>query len=230
MSDFVRHICAEQIKGARGMLGWTQEALASASGLALNTIRRIENGKISPRDQTFDLIRQAIEKNGLEFIPDGIKRHKSETWTLTGQEGSQALYNDIMQSAVVGDCFDVVAIADSCDMLSNVFCDRDDWLNRLNEFANIKCLLLKDGGEWPDLENIRFLSVVSDQDLLHHCFIYGNKYVIVNQRTGDNGFRFTFCADAGLASCRHIQFDMIWEKYKAINEPIKPAKASRVSV
>lgn len=210
------------------MLGWTQEELASVSGLALNTIRSIENGKISPRDQTFKLIRQAIENEGLEFITDGIKRHKSETWTLTGQEGSQALYSDIMQSAVVGDCFDVVAIVDACDMFASIFCDRADWLNRLNEFASIKCLLLKGSGRMLEFKNIGFRSVVSDQDLLHHCFIYGNKYVIVNQRTGEDGFRFTFCADAGLASCRHIQFDMIWNKYKTVDEPVELTKASKI--
>jgi len=46
------NINARQIKAARALLDWSQENLASASGLSIATIRKIESGHISPRDKT----------------------------------------------------------------------------------------------------------------------------------------------------------------------------------
>jgi len=218
-------INAEQIRGARAMLNWTQGDLASVSGLALNTIRSIESGKISPRDQTFKLIHKAIEKEGLEFIPDGVKRRKSETWTLTDQEGCQALYNDMLQTSITGDCDEVVAFVDSYEMFSNIFCGRPDWLHKINEFANIKCLILEDVEHKPGLENIKFRKVVSGGNLFHYCFVYGNRHVMVVP-LGKDCFRFVFYMDSGMASFHRIQFDLIWGGTEGINKPVKLTKVS----
>ena len=63
---------ARQIKAARALLDWSQDDLASHSGLSVNTIRKMELGHISPRGKTSHAIRHAFEDNGLEFLePDG---------------------------------------------------------------------------------------------------------------------------------------------------------------
>lgn len=47
---------SEKILAARKQIGYTQEYLAESTNLSLSTIQRIENGKVSPRSHTLQLL------------------------------------------------------------------------------------------------------------------------------------------------------------------------------
>jgi transcriptional regulator with XRE-family HTH domain len=61
-------ITAAQIRAARGLLKWTQAALASKSGLSIVTLNMIESETVQPRKSSLASIRQALENGGVEFI------------------------------------------------------------------------------------------------------------------------------------------------------------------
>ncbi len=64
---------AEQLRAARAMLRMDQSALAAASGVSVETIKRLEvmNGQLSEtRVATINAIRAALEKAGVEFIAE----------------------------------------------------------------------------------------------------------------------------------------------------------------
>ncbi len=65
-------VSIRQLKAARMLVGWSQEGLASASGVSLPTIKRLEaaEGLIGGRDTTAQKIRTALEKAGIEFIDE----------------------------------------------------------------------------------------------------------------------------------------------------------------
>jgi transcriptional regulator with XRE-family HTH domain len=81
-------ITTEQMRAARGLLGWSQSELAKRAGLSLPTVKRVEAGK-GPRvsDEARVRIQQALEKGGAQFIsPNGggpgvrlRKRQRSNT-------------------------------------------------------------------------------------------------------------------------------------------------------
>ena len=54
------------------MAGWSQDDLASKSGVSLPTIKRLEanDGEIGGRPETGDALIAALEKAGVEFIPE----------------------------------------------------------------------------------------------------------------------------------------------------------------
>lgn len=58
-----------QLRAARAMLGWSQEELASRSGVSLPSIKRIEPGddELSIRLDTLSKIQSAFEKAGVDF-------------------------------------------------------------------------------------------------------------------------------------------------------------------
>ncbi len=61
-------ISPAQIRAARGLLKWTQAALAHRAALSTVTLNMIENETVAPRANSLDSIRRALEQGGVEFI------------------------------------------------------------------------------------------------------------------------------------------------------------------
>jgi len=63
-------VSIRQLKAARMLVGWSQEELASAAGISLPTIKRLEaaEGLLGGRKTTAEKIRNALQKAGIEFI------------------------------------------------------------------------------------------------------------------------------------------------------------------
>ena len=66
-------IISEQLRAARGLVGWSQSALAKASGLALSTIKRMEGDRGPLRSSAENVLKvqQALENVGVAFIDAG---------------------------------------------------------------------------------------------------------------------------------------------------------------
>jgi transcriptional regulator with XRE-family HTH domain len=62
-------ITIEQLRAARGLLGWSQSELASRAGLSLPTVKRLE-ASFGPRvsDDARAKLQRALEGAGVEFI------------------------------------------------------------------------------------------------------------------------------------------------------------------
>jgi transcriptional regulator with XRE-family HTH domain len=70
-STRIRLISIEQLRAARGLLGWSQTELGSRAGLSLPTVKRLEGG-FGPRvsDEARARVTEAIEAAGIEFIEE----------------------------------------------------------------------------------------------------------------------------------------------------------------
>ncbi len=64
-------ITIEQLRAARGLLGWSQSELAERAGLSLPTVKRLEAG-FGPRvsEEARAALQRAIEAAGVEFIEE----------------------------------------------------------------------------------------------------------------------------------------------------------------
>jgi transcriptional regulator with XRE-family HTH domain len=61
----------EQLRAARGLLGWSQSKLAVRAGLSLPTVKRVEaavGARVS--DDARNKLQQALESAGVEFIDE----------------------------------------------------------------------------------------------------------------------------------------------------------------
>ncbi|MFK4582886.1 helix-turn-helix domain-containing protein [Bradyrhizobium ottawaense] len=65
-------VSIRQIKAARALLGWSQDDLATQSGVSVPTVKRLEaaDGDVGGRAETGDALVAALEKAGVEFIPE----------------------------------------------------------------------------------------------------------------------------------------------------------------
>ena len=61
----------EQLRAARGLLGWSQSKLAERAGLSLPTVKRVEaNLGTRVSDEARTKLRRALEAAGIEFIDE----------------------------------------------------------------------------------------------------------------------------------------------------------------
>jgi transcriptional regulator with XRE-family HTH domain len=67
----VRLMKIEQMRAARGLLGWSQSDLAQRAELSLPTVKRLEGG-FGPRvsDDARAKLKRALEAAGVEFIDE----------------------------------------------------------------------------------------------------------------------------------------------------------------
>lgn len=66
---------AAQLKAARALIGWSQDALAEKSGVSSPTVKRMENsdGVVRGHAESVWKIQQCLEAAGIEFIAEDEK-------------------------------------------------------------------------------------------------------------------------------------------------------------
>jgi ribosome-binding protein aMBF1 (putative translation factor) len=60
----------EQVRAARGWLGWSQQDLAKRASVGLSTVKDFENGNRKPIANNLLAIQRAIEAEGVELVFD----------------------------------------------------------------------------------------------------------------------------------------------------------------
>ncbi len=64
-------ISPAQMRAARAMLDWSMMDLAAAARVSVSTVKRFERGSDRPvTDETVALMRDAVEAQGIRFLPD----------------------------------------------------------------------------------------------------------------------------------------------------------------
>ena len=89
-------ISVEQIRAARGLLGWSQTQLAKAAERSLPTIKRLERNDgegPSVSEDVREAVQRALEKAGVEFIAENgggagarLKFSREEVWEVNRWE------------------------------------------------------------------------------------------------------------------------------------------------
>lgn len=93
-------ITTAQIRGARGILNWSQQDLAQRTGISATSIGAIENGQTTPRASTIETIRHTLERNGIEFLGlDGVRQQSESIKTYTGTEGFRDFMDHLYETA-----------------------------------------------------------------------------------------------------------------------------------
>lgn len=93
-------ITTAQMRGARGLLNWSQQDLSERTDISSTSIGSIENGLSSPRDSTLAAICKAFEDAGIEFTSnDGVRKKSSSIHTFVGRQGFIDFYEDIYNTA-----------------------------------------------------------------------------------------------------------------------------------
>ena len=215
-------ITYHQIRAARALLDWSQDDLAKASGLSIATIRKIETGHISPRDKTANLIRQALEDGGLEFVEPGGVRHKPEDISIyQGPEGSKAFFDDVYQTArrAGGEIVQVWPTSYNFSKTIGEYKDvHYERMNAISENVSVKAII-------TDNQDTSFIAPYCEcrwisKNYVYSVpfYIYGDKYAIIIVDS-DLSPKITVIQSLVLAEAFRQQFYSMWEKASPLVYP-----------
>lgn len=205
-------ITAAQIRGARGVLNWTQGDLAERTEISATSIGSIENGSTQPRESTLALIQKAFEDGGIEFTgKDGVRRRSSEIKVYTGKVSFWSFYDDI---------YETVKNTDGEILVSNVDeRDFEKWLGekKTEHFNRMKTLkgkisykiLVREGDTFffaSDYAEYRWISKEYFSSV--PFYVYGNKLAML--LFGDEPTVIVIDYPAVAAAYRS-QFEALWD-------------------
>jgi len=219
--DKAHALTERQIKAARALLDWSQDDLASSSGLSVATIRKIELGHISPRDKTAHDIRQAFENAGLEFIEPGGVRQKPEDITVYhGSEGARAFFDDVYETAQKKGSEIVQVWPSSRPFLEAIGTYKDIHYERMNKLAHaisVKAITTK--GWDPDLVAPYCESRSISENYVNSVpfYVYDDKYAIIIT-TANPSPKIIVIQSPIVAEAYRLQFYSMWDKATPISK------------
>jgi len=174
-------ITSKQIKAARALLDWSQDDLAKAADISVATIRKLELGSISPRLETYERLKSAMENVGLEFIePNGVREKPEEVTIYEGHEGMRSFYDDVYAFAsskggeIVTVCLDEDAVDAALEEHAKVHMDR---MMGLLHKVDVKCILTENTGSTP-ARHCEYRSLSKAYVDSVPFYIYGNNYAV----------------------------------------------------
>ena len=221
-------LSAQQIKAARAMLDWSQDELAQASGLSLNTVCSLENGHVSPRSSIE--VRKVLESKGFDFIgTNGLSRRTDEYKAYNGTDGRDKFYDDVL-ATVKEKGGEVVAIfetqehlADALGVANHANLER---LERLSKFAKVRCLISDLNNSSLSIPYFQFGVIPKHPFAPFSSFTYGNKSALL-ARNGADYFYFVMTS-VNIAQDRFNGFARDWDAAVPFVTPNTTSKSPRL--
>ncbi len=84
-----------QIRAARGLIGWHQKDLARIAKISELSVINIENGKTSPQQSTLEKIISAFELAGVSFTTAGVEMKDTSFTVLSGEDWYVRMLEDV---------------------------------------------------------------------------------------------------------------------------------------
>lgn len=61
-------VIPEQLRAARGLLGWSRSKLAKEAGMSAETVKNIEHGVYEPKKGTLTALVETFAQQGVQFV------------------------------------------------------------------------------------------------------------------------------------------------------------------
>jgi transcriptional regulator with XRE-family HTH domain len=214
-------LSASQIRAARALLGWSQDDLAEAATISAATIRKLELGHISPRPGTTQVIRQAFEDAGLEFIePDGVRRRPGNVMIYEGIDGFAKFFDDVYQTTKRKSCEIVVVCASEVPFDKAFDGTQPAHLQRMaaiRDQVSVKCILTEDISSLPAVDYCEYRLMSKHYVDSVPFYVYDDKYAIIVFEA-DPSPKITVIQSHVVAEAFRRQFYSMWEKAAQINK------------
>lgn len=140
-------ITRHQITAARALLEWTQDGLATASGVTKEMISKIEGGKSAGSLKTLQQIEQAFDTAGIAFLEnDGVARKSGGVQTFRGRSGFLNFIMDVYETMKPGgDVY--VSNVNEDDFLKWEGDEAEAHMARMASISGLRCKFMIEEGD-----------------------------------------------------------------------------------
>lgn len=217
-------ITTAQIRGARGILGWSQSDLSERTGISATSIGAIENGSSTPRESSLIKIRTAFETGGIEFIGrEGVKVRTGDVRTYKGRSGFWQFYQDIYETLLKKPGEVLVSNVDERDFEKWLGEDnRRTHVERMQKISGVSYkIIIKEGDDYylatDDYAKYKWLPKSHFTSV--PFYVYGDKLAIM---LFDNEPTVITISYPAIAQAYRVQFETLWAlsqtppKYKKV--------------
>lgn len=217
-------ITIEQCRAARGLVSWTQQDLAEASGLSKTAINNFEKGHSDIKSDSLRAIRLAFESVDIEFLgTSGLRKRTENLEIFRGEYAFEELLDDIFETlkSQGGE----ILISNSAGALSTKTTPQKikQHIERMrNHSITERVINPSDSqGDWGKTQSCRVLS--QDTFTAHMCsFIYGGKVAFM---LWDNGIIISINSTEASNSERR-RFEFMWNDAEDLTEKMSEENAT----
>lgn len=179
-----------QIRAARALLNWSQTNLAEASGIAVSSIKNIENSLTVARRDTIEEIKKALEHAGVEFTLDGgVKPGRPEVHIFTGKDGFKNFFDMVYEEMrdKGGEIFvsgiDEDEIGRVLEGYGAVHIER---MSKIKSKVNVKCLVKEGDRNFTAAEYCEYRWMPKEYFEKTHFYVFNDKVAIITILTDDD--------------------------------------------
>lgn len=205
-------ITTAQIRGARGILNWSQQDLAQRTGISATSIGSIENGQTTPRESTLSTIRKTLETAGIEFIGlEGIRQRSGDVRTYKGLDGFIEFYNDIYNTVRDNPAEIYVSNVDERQFVKLLGDFAKVHVKRITDLKTVKYkILIREGDNYvPGSSYAEYRWIPKDLFASVPFYVYGDKLAIM---VFDNEPSVIVLRYPSIADAYRVQFADMWNR------------------
>ena len=209
-------ITTAQIRGARGVLNWSQQDLAQRTGISATSIGAIENGQTTPRESTLTTIRKTFETAGIEFIGlEGIRQRSGDVRTYKGLDGFIEFYNDIYNTVRDNPAEIYVSNVDERQFVKLLGDFAKVHVKRITELKTVKYkILIREGDNYiPGSSYAEYRWIPKDLFASVPFYVYGDKLAVM---VFDNEPSVIVLRYPSIADAYRVQFTDMWNRSSTI--------------
>jgi transcriptional regulator with XRE-family HTH domain len=212
-------ITTAQIRGARGILNWSQHDLSERTGISSTSIGSIENGQSIPRENTLGAIKKAFEDSGIEFTAgDGIRKKDMKVDFFHGVQGFKDFSYAIHQTALSDDRPILQAYVDDLKFAKILGDEALPHVERIEQVKEKKFRILQrqDDAYFPARNYATYRWVPSNRFIAVPFVVYGDKFAIILYDPEPTIIVMNYPI---LSAAYRMQFQSLWDQ--SIDPPQK---------
>ena len=213
-------ITTAQMRGARGLVNWSQSELSKRTGISTTSIGNIEAGNTQARESTLKIIRQAFENAGIEFIgTEGMRKKNDNIYSIEGSDALDRLLDDMYGTlAKTGGEVLGFGVEEKTDVTAEESRKIQNYLDKLKA-ANITERLIIREGDMNLMAPVEFYKSIPKEYFSPHPFyIYGDKIALINWGTPNK----IFIINSPLFSETFTRaFNCLWDNASSLNLRLK---------
>lgn len=207
-------LSAAQVRMARALLGVSREDMEAATGVVKQTLLRVENDVVKPRDDTMEALLRYFTNMGIEFGPnDSVSRRQTNIRRFSGTHAITDLLEDVYET--VKDTGGDICIS-SCDedLVEKHYVVRGERHSvRMARIADkIRCrALLKEGDyNFPYTTYVEYRWLPTQYFKPNTFYLYNNKLGLIEYK--GSVCEVTIIESAQLAMAFRDFFEIAWDR------------------